>query len=307
MATPNYDWSDLRVFLAACRTGSLSRAASELGVSLSTVSRRITVLEGVLGEPLFARTPSGLQLSPAAIALRPHAEAVERAAVAGMAAVSTVDPGLAGEVRVALPADMLILVLLPRLRPFLLAHPRICLSLEHGRRQMDLTRREADIAVRASRPERGEELVYKRIRTVAMGVFAARSVLDPIDDPSDPTQHRWIAETQGGGASWVEAVSGGRIALRCTSPHTVRHAACAGLGTAVMPEIFGELSPSLARVPIEPPPPLDLYLIVHRAIRHAPAVNAVWTELTELLAQGDREGDLEKLRAGISNTTGPIV
>ena len=62
-------WDDLRFLLAAERSGSLSRAARELGVSLSTISRRLRTLEEAIGRPLFVRTPSGLEPTSAALAL----------------------------------------------------------------------------------------------------------------------------------------------------------------------------------------------------------------------------------------------
>src|SRR5262249_28121107 len=79
----NYDWNELRYFLAIARTGSTISAAKDLGVNQSTVQRRLTALEDAVGRKLVERLPVGYRLTGFGEELRPHAEAVE-AAIAGL-------------------------------------------------------------------------------------------------------------------------------------------------------------------------------------------------------------------------------
>jgi DNA-binding transcriptional LysR family regulator len=301
-----HDWADLAIFLAAARTGSASRAAVDLGVSVSTVTRRLASLETDVGAPLFIRTSTGLQPTKAAHALRPHAEAAERAVHAGRAAIESLDTTPRGTVRLAVPGDMMVLILLPRLGPFLAAHPEVTLAFDTGTVMADLMRREADLAVRVTRPTQGDELVTRRLRDVEWGVFAREEVLADIDDPTDATQHRWIGPllTDRGLGPAYEVLSGGRYALRLETPLHIRMATAAGLGTALMPRLFGELTPGLVEVPIPGPPPTPLYLVGHKQLRHNPRVAATWAMLVDLLEAGTAEDDRATVRPTVEAAYG---
>jgi DNA-binding transcriptional LysR family regulator len=288
------DWSDLQVFLEACRSGSATRAAGALDVSVSTVTRRLAELERVVGKPLFERLPTGLVLTPVGELLRAHAERAERAILEGASAVASVGLEVEGEVVVAVPNDMLLLILLPRLRPFLDAHPSLTVVFDDHPTVADLSRREADIAVRIRVPDQGEELITSRLRTVHLALFCRRDVLAAMDDPSDPRSHRWLTWDQAGtpGRAWMDAISGGVYGMRCSSAVTARHAIAAGLGTGLLPRSFGEVTPDLAEVPIPVDMSFELQLITHRAIRSRPAVGAMWEELERLLRP--QSADIER-------------
>ncbi|MEO0604294.1 MAG: LysR family transcriptional regulator [Myxococcota bacterium] len=149
-------WDDLTVFLAVIRGGSASRAASALGVGVSTVTRRLDRLEASVRRPLFVRTPDGVRPTDAGLALLPHAEHAERAVLEGLAAVSSIDERPAGRVVVALPTDMVQLIVLPVLSEFTDRFPNLELQFDQGTGLADLTRLEADIAVRVVAPGEGE-------------------------------------------------------------------------------------------------------------------------------------------------------
>ncbi|MCA9568989.1 MAG: LysR family transcriptional regulator [Myxococcales bacterium] len=288
---------DLPVFLAVVREGSASRAAAALGVGVSTVTRRIGALEAELGSPLFVRSPDGVELTPAGRELLPHAEAAERALLAGRAAVAGLESGVRGTVTVALPSDMLLLVVLPRLRPFLDAHPDLVLAVDQHERVSDLSRLEVDIAVRVEVPERGEELVASRLRTVRFAVFCSESALRDVRDPSDPSCHRWIGMTRPDPD--IDALAGNRYALRFSSPVSVRHAVAAGLGSAVLPTTFGHAVPGLVEVPIPFDRSFPLWLISHRAVRSSPPVAAVWAELERLLREAPDDDVMLRASLGV--------
>ncbi|MEQ1507662.1 MAG: LysR family transcriptional regulator, partial [Myxococcota bacterium] len=273
-------WDDLRVLLAAHRSASLTRAAAELDVSVSTVSRRLAAFEEVVGQVLFVRTPDGLVPTAAATALVPHAESIERVTRDAERALIGLDDRPAGTVRLTAPDDMTNLVLFPALPELLDAHPGLRIALVHGFGLADLTRREADLAVRVSRPERGDELIATRLRDVGVSLYATERYLASIADPTDPAAHRWIhcpSDPDAGDAldDWQREVLGFEPTLRVGSLTAVRLAVAAGIGIAVVPDLFAAVTAAtdgrpLVRVPlaIPLPPPLPLFLVTHRAIRH---------------------------------------
>jgi DNA-binding transcriptional LysR family regulator len=287
-------WDDLRVLLATFRSASLTRASAELGVSVSTVSRRITALEETLGQTLFARTPDGLVPTPTAQTLAAHAERVERVMLDAENALVGLEEEPAGAVRLAAPDDMTHLVLIPALRPLLVQYPALRLEIHQGMGMADLTRREADIAVRIRPPDHGEELIITRLRDVHLGIYASGEYLQTVDRPTDPRAHRWISCTDDHHAvvthpEWLERVTDGlQPVLKLNNPTSVRLAAAAGLGVTVMPCLFAALTPGLVPVPLsvpDLPAPMPLFMITHRAIRHGARVRAVWEFLDGLLRE----------------------
>lgn len=288
------DWDDLRVMLACAREGSASRAAGVLGVTVSTVTRRLSHLEEACGAPLFARTPDGVRLTEAGAALLPHAEAAERAVLAATAAVEAVGTEPAGEVTVTLPFEVLCLVVLPQLPAFQAQFPDVRITWISGPEILDLPRREADIAVRTWRPvDDIDALLTRRVRTVPVAAYGSAEYLATVDDPTDPAAHRWIASRypQDPLSSWVRGI-GGPIHHHIDNPFAMRLAVACGLGASPLASIFAELVPGLVRLELAcpAPDPFDVFLVTHRAVRHAPAVAAVWEFLIEAVG-GTTEAD----------------
>lgn len=169
-------WDLHRSFLGALRFGSLSAAALALDLTQPTLGRHIDALETALGVKLFARSRHGLAPTPAALALKPHAEAMEAAAAALVRAASgeSGDPG--GTVRLTASSMIGAEVLPPMLAAFRERHPRIAIELTLSNRNQDLSRRDADIAVRMVRPTQ-KTLVARRLGTVRIGLYAHRRYL----------------------------------------------------------------------------------------------------------------------------------
>jgi len=165
------DWDLYRAFLAAAEEGSLSGAARRLGLSQPTLGRQIAALEAALGVALFTRSPGGLLPTEAALALKPHAEAMAASAAALVRGVAPA-AGEAGVVRITASEVVGGAVLAPILADVREAHPRIDLELVLSNRQDDLLRREADIAVRMTRPTQGA-LYGRRIGEVEVGLYAS--------------------------------------------------------------------------------------------------------------------------------------
>jgi DNA-binding transcriptional LysR family regulator len=181
---PAPEWDHYRSFLAVVTSGSLSGAARALGLTQPTVGRHIEALEAALGgSPLFTRSPGGLRPTEAALALRPHAEAMALAAEALIRTASGEADAVRGAIRITASEIVGAEVLPPILTDFREDHPEVVIELALSNRPEDLLRREADIAVRMVRPAQ-DALLARRIGTVALGLFAHRRYLQKHGAPT---------------------------------------------------------------------------------------------------------------------------
>ncbi|MGH9808145.1 MAG: LysR family transcriptional regulator, partial [Terriglobia bacterium] len=153
------EWDDFKYFLAVARTGSLSKAARALKTSAATVGRRIAALEDRLGARLFDRAQTGYALTESGEAIRHRAEDVEEAVLAVEREASGRDLRATGKVRVATAEDIGAFVIAPKLPEFRRSHPGIVLEMVSSWDVANLTRREADIAVRTVRPTQGDFVI----------------------------------------------------------------------------------------------------------------------------------------------------
>jgi DNA-binding transcriptional LysR family regulator len=232
------DWGDVQIFLALCRTASFARAAAQLAVDASTVSRRVAELERSLGCRLFERSTRAVALTDRAKRLLPHAEEIERAVVAMRREAA--EPELAeGRVRVAAPEEIVGGVLVPALSSLLQAHPELRVDLIGAGALADLERGEADVALRVVRPEKGD-LVSRRVVSVRYRAYASRSYLRgrSTDAPGDL---EWLALDDPNARSpethWVRAVCGPNgPRMRTNDTRALAVAAAAGHGAALLPE-----------------------------------------------------------------------
>ena len=165
------DWDLYRTFLAVLDEGSLSAAARALDLTQPTVGRHVEQLEAALGARLFTRSVAGLLPTEVALSLRPHAEAMASAAEALVRTASGEAEAVRGAVRITASNTVGVEVLPPILTGFHDAHPEVAIELNLSNRQEDLIRREADIAVRMTRPTQGS-LLAKHIGFVEVKLYA---------------------------------------------------------------------------------------------------------------------------------------
>lgn len=282
-------WDDLRIFLAAFREGSCAAAGARLGVNQSTISRRISALESALGVRLFDRTPDGLVPTAAAEEIVPRAELFEATAAELVDAVEGLDTSLDGVVRIASPYLIASELLAPSLPAFLAERPGLRVELIAGDAVVDLTRREADLALRFVRPERGD-LVVRRVGTLRFDVFGAKPYLDAHRGKS-PEELAWLdwdtTQAQLPDAAWLRAeLPGVQPVLRTNSLAVRLRATCAGLGVAVFARSLAALYPELEALKGLPPiPEVPVWLVGHRALRNLPRIKAVWALLEELTTE----------------------
>lgn len=270
-------WDDLQLFLVMYRARSLTRAAAELGLNPSTTSRRLTGLEEAVGTQLFERTPQGLVPTEAALRIAPAAERAEIATHDALRSLEGLGEAPAGEVRVAVSDAMASWGIAPALARLRDRHPEIMPSLVVSNTLADLTRREADLAIRFVRPEQGD-LVAKRVLDDDYALFAAPGGrTDALIGWDDANAH--LRE-----ARW-EAQSGLPIVARASTVNARIALAQAGVGAVALAQAFGRRLPGLSRVAgVEVPLRAEAWLVTHASLREVPRVRAVWRFLEELFA-----------------------
>jgi DNA-binding transcriptional LysR family regulator len=238
------DWDDLRFFLALTDTGTLSGTAQAMGVRHTTVARRIASLEDALGTRLFDRFPKGWSLTATGAALLPHARRLGEDMDTLQRAASS-HATLAGTVCISAPPAFATYVLAPRLTPALRALPGIDIDLRGETRHANLTRREADIALRFTRPTAPGTAV-RLLTEVAYGLYASAAYLaahgleqweflgyDALQ--GDTEQQQWLDSIR----------AGRRYCLRSNEQATLAQAAAASAGVAVLPHFLAGQLPGL--------------------------------------------------------------
>lgn len=274
------DSEDLKLLLMLDERGSLSAVAKPLGLAVSTIARRLEGLETALGLRLLDRRANGVRLTAdgsriAALA----APLVEQAAQIGRAAAALGASSAAGSVTISATDLIVTDVLAPALPQLWQMAPGLCVTLRPQGEVVSLAAREADIALRMSRPE-GASLIARRIFEIDLGCFASAGYLagrDPAslrlederlliyDDSYGPiAELDWVAK-----AGLTSAV-----ALRTGSTRALLQATEAGAGIALLPVPFAQAA-GLIAVPLAlAVPPRPVWLLTHRDIRRLPAIRA---------------------------------
>lgn len=291
------EWEDVRYFLAVARSGSLTRASRILKTSAATVGRRVAALEKGLGARLFDRRQTGYILTDSGEAIRRRAEEAEAAMQAVEHTALAHDRRATGTVRLAATDDTASYLIAPHLVELRRRHPGISLEIVGEMDLVNLSRREAEIALRGVRPARGD-FVVRRFGSWNLGLYAARSyaaakAIEPgLSDLSGLDIITWnddYAHVRGG--PWLaEHAQGASIALKANS-RRIHHVACAaGLGLAVLPCKVADRDRSLVRLlPAECVISIELWLVAPRDLLRAGRVRAVMDFLAEIGAKSARE------------------
>ncbi|HEY6086711.1 MAG TPA: LysR family transcriptional regulator [Burkholderiaceae bacterium] len=186
-----FDASDLEVVLALNRGTTLAGAGERLGVDASTVFRSLQRLERKLGQALFARTRSGYLPNELATQLAVHAEEMEVALESARSSIEQAPTLVSGSVRITTTDTMLHGLVAPALLALKKTHPLLNFELHTGNELASLTRREADVAVRATkRPP--QHLVGRNVGAIRVALYAAKQRGGP----------KW-ADVQAGRVDWI--------------------------------------------------------------------------------------------------------
>ncbi len=275
------DWDDLRHFLALARLGSVRGAGAALGVSHSTVARRVEALEVRLAARLFDRTRDGYSLTEAGRSMLVTAERVEGEVAAIERGIVGTDERLAGPVAITCCDPFVSALLLRELRPFCDDHPGIELRLTTDGRPFDLAKREADLAIRAL--ARGvsppEHLIGQRVAPLVVCSYVAREHESRFDPEIPGSEPRWVAFDDR--RQLDPLVAGGRYPSVPTwgsfsTLDLLVQAATAGFGLVILPTYVGDPNPALRRLTH---PDLrhvaDLWLLCHPDLRDNARFTAV--------------------------------
>lgn len=285
------DWSLIRAFAAVMRSGSLTRAADELGQTQPTLGRQIRALEAELGETLFDRLPSGLVPRERALALYERAQAMEEAAAGFARAFARMPEALSGTVRVT-SSEAFGTAVLPRLlAPFTAANPAISIEVVAANVTLNLMRREADIAVRFVRPEQ-PDVITQRLGEVELGLFAHRDHLATHGMPesfADLARFRLVGPDRDEIALRYAAKRGVQMTrmgfVFRSDSWAAQHAAVrAGIGIGPMHTWMARGHPDLVRVlPGEFAERLEVWICAHEDLRRSRRVRAVYDHMSAAL------------------------
>lgn len=284
------EWDDVRVFLAVCDKKSLATGAKEVGLDRSTASRRIAALELSLGTRLFLRTRDGLRPSPAGLRLKVHAQRMaDEARAFRMSAEDT--SAVTGRVRVTTTeamAGMLVREGLLRLRD---RHPRLELELLGGNRVLDLTRGEADIALRVVKVAE-PSLRVRRVAKLPFALFASEAYVRQRGRPRTDAELAGhdVITMAGELASlpesrFLESRPGVHVVLRTSSMTAMLAAVLDGYGIGAITGPWGERELGLVKLFDLPQiPARPLFLAMHPDAAARPSVRAVADEIVAILA-----------------------
>jgi len=296
MKNASFDWNDLKFFLATARHRGLSGAALALDTSPSTVSRHIASLERALGATLFLRHQTGYMLTDDGSELFNRTEQVEQAVMATeRSAAQAAQQRITGQVRLATTEALALHLIAPRLPAFHARYPHLQVELHVAMARANLTRREADLALRVVPPSADDgaaDYVASRVGTLRFAMYGAAGKL-PFSGGDAGAAETWRSleyvswdETTAGlpVAKWLAAAFAGRPPVFSCNSMQVQYAAVrAGVGAGLLPCFVADRDSGLQRIPVSLPLPAnDLWLVYHRDLKASQRVIALRDFIREL-------------------------
>jgi DNA-binding transcriptional LysR family regulator len=276
------DWENLRHFAALAHEGTLSAAARTIGVDHATVARRVAALEASTRLKLIDRRARSHVLTEDGKRIAAIAARMEEAAFALGRAVQANRSEIQGDISVSAPPSLANALIAPRLIQLRRSHPGVVITLIGEKRSASLNRGEADLALRLTRPtEPG--LIARRIGRFGFSLYGAPAYL------RETPPHAWTfiaydkAMEDSPQQKWLKTVIGHRdIVLRTNDLENQMAAARGGVGLAALPHFLGDADLLLQRTTAAPGTvSRDIWLVVHRDLRRAPAIRAVMAFLSD--------------------------
>lgn len=277
-----FDWNDLKHFLAVARHRSTIAAGKSLGLSQSTVHRRVSELERRIGRPLMTRHSSGYRLTEFGEALLPYAERVEAAVGDVELRVKDTVRELTGVVRVTCPEPIVYRMTKSSLIDrFHAKHPGLRVEFVTSDRYLDLSKGEVDVAFRSG--DTDDELVGRKVADSLWAVYASRDYVGRYGVPArveELSLHPLVgfdeSLSQHRAAKWLgEVAPEAKMAARNTSVLGLVSAVKSGIGIGPLPTALGDAEPDLVRV-LGPIPELarSWRILAHPDLRRIPRIAA---------------------------------
>jgi DNA-binding transcriptional LysR family regulator len=282
------EWSDVRIFLAIARSGTLGAAARTLGLTQPTMGRRLKALEAAVGHSLFQRTTDGFVLTDEGSVVIGHAERMEEEAFGLQRQLAGGERQLDGLLRVSCSDWFGLHILSPILAGFSISYPKVVIELLTDSRLLNLSRREADLVFRIT-PFTEPDVISRKLMHVEYGLYIAKDKDEPAIGDGRGFGLVTMDEAFGSmpDVAWlVGQFPNAGIGMRSNS-RDVQGALCAGgVGLAVLPRPLGDRLSTLRRIEMEPPPPgRDTWVGYHRDMRRLPRLRALLDMVLDSVAK----------------------
>jgi DNA-binding transcriptional LysR family regulator len=277
-----FDWNDLKAFLAVMRTGRLTAAAKLMKIDHSTLGRRIVRLEEALQTRLFDRLTVGYRPTAAGEQLLRETENIESLTIGLQSRLTNMTSELAGAVRVAAPEGFSTFFLASRIGQLTSTHPKIEFELIAGPSVVSLSKREADMAVTNICPQKGR-LHALKLTDYELGIYASPSYLSnspKIQNKRDLLNHNFIGYMEDmlptAEHAYLNEINKAIVPnVRISNVFTQLAATQGGVGLCVLPYFMCASQPNLVRIL-----PSDIrifrsyWLVIHSDLRELPRVRA---------------------------------
>ncbi|XXF75239.1 LysR family transcriptional regulator [Myxococcaceae bacterium GXIMD 01537] len=282
------DWNDLRYLLAVHDGGSLASAARKLCVDAATVGRRLSALERAVGVRLLEKVPGGMRLTAAGEQAVTAARAIDDTVLTMERQLASASAQVSGSVRITAPETVVSHVLAPHLPDWRERHPALRLELVAATQVLNLSRREADLAVRLFRPQE-PTLTARKLGDIAFALYGSRAYVRRHGRPKlDSLREHMLlgyddSLAQTPEKQWLERAGAGAVfALRSNSRYLLLEAARKGLGLTVLPCYLADGVPGLVKLsPTDAIPTREAWLALHPDLQHAARVRAAIDLLVE--------------------------
>ncbi|HWL04499.1 MAG TPA: LysR family transcriptional regulator [Xanthobacteraceae bacterium] len=308
-------WDDFRLVKTIAQARSLGGAAADLNVNHSTVFRRLGQIEKELGFRLFERHRAGYALTPGGEEMVSLAERIDTDIGDFVRRVTGCEPDPSGELRITTNDSLLTDLLTPLLAAFRLRYPDIRLDVVLTNQSLNLSKRDADVAIRAT-DSPPETLVGRRVATLHWALYG-RAIDFPGGAPKDAsqlTERNWVSLSDDLGSLKVTRfarthIPPEKIALKINTVLGLAEAVAAGIGIGHLPCYMAGLRPGLVRLAApEPDFAADLWLLTHPDLRHSARVRALLDflagELSTIRPRIEAAGTLAKPVAGAAQQRG---
>lgn len=309
MPNPPYTvaWDDFRLIKAIAEARSLPAAAELIGLNHSTVFRRLGQIEEALGTRLFERHRSGYVTTPAGEEMAALAERLDHDITGFTRRLAGREILPAGELRVTTNDSLLVELLTPLFSAFMRQCPDIRLDVLLGNQALNLSKRDADVAIRATDTP-PENLVGRRAARIGWALYGRGEDFPegPPADQSKLAQARWVSLNDQFGAFKVvqyvqKHIEPERVVYKLNTVLGLAEAVEAGIGVGFLPCFIGDKRPGLKRLgPPQAGYAADLWLLTHPDLRQAPRVRLfldfMASELTRLrpLVEGVPEAAIQQ-------------
>lgn len=266
----------MQTVLALVRAGSLAAAGDRLGLTYTTVARRIQRAEEALGRPLFERRPEGYHPTVEAREIAEAASQMEVAEQSVLRRLAGQDQDLSGPLNLTAPPLLVQTLLAPLLNEFTRTYPQIDLSLRAADGVLDLARREADLALRISRDPL-ESLIGRKMVEQRSAFFATPEIAEQaICNPGAPLDWVLYSGHKAAPAVATKTHPNLRIRIRVDDMPSMIAAARAGMGALRLPVFLGRAYPDLVPLRhLDPQPYAPIWLLSHRDLQGSAKVQAM--------------------------------